>query len=311
MSLACSQCFLPENTLLLDDYYPVGESYYQAAAPQQQANIRRILLNREGLCPYCELFQRNLDPALLRQELTQFVAAARREKVVVLALSGGKDSLTALYLAKVVLGLNLRCLMYQNGFIPAPVVQQAQKLCDQYQVPLDIVTHPLYAEFKQEYRLEDQALVATTGLDFCALCADHLNTIALQYLQQAQSHWLLLGNKVYARLSPTVSAIKIHQCRDFRYQSVNLLYALNINWERQQQILKLMAWQDPGLAGYTSNCRIPGLVEKARRKRLQMSSDQGYIEAELRSGAYTRLEAQTLLAAQSADDAPDLSFMPN
>lgn len=266
----------------------------QALKPAERYQVTEVLFNEEGYCNYCQLYVQNYDAQALKQELNAFIQVTQKEPVV-LALSGGKDSLTALYLARVLLQLEVRCVLYQNGFIPDKVIAQARRICNELSVPLDVITHSLQAEFKAEYPSHHGKRIAKTGLDFCQICARQLGAVAVPYLQKHRSQWLLLGNKNYARLQPTVSAIKPHQVEGFAYHSVNVLYALRITASQQQAILELMNWKDPQLSGYTSNCLVPGLVEAARFEKLGVASDRGYIEMELRSGAYTLAEVEHLL----------------
>ncbi len=290
----CSNCFIPEHTYLLDHYYPVGEDFTQVH-PEKAHRIFRIQLSPERLCNYCVAYQEGYDQDYLNTELREFLVAVR-EQTVVVAFSGGKDSLTALFLAKEVLGLKVRCFLYQNGFIPEAVIAQAQSMCQKLQVPLDIHTHTLEDRFRQEYYAEGQMIKARTGVDFCSLCAHHLNKHIQPYLQAHHSHWVILGNKVYTQLSPHVSAVKQHAfANGTSYYSINFLFALKVNEERQAHILKTLEWQAPNLKGYTTNCLIPGFVEAARRQKLGVNSNQGYIEMELRSSTYTRKHAKALL----------------
>lgn len=299
MTRSCKRCFVPEKLFLWKDYYPVGASFVEALREKERQQVTQVHLSAEGICNYCELYQANYKPEALRQELKAFVQATHQQPVV-LALSGGKDSLTALYLAKEVLGLNLRCLLYQNHFIPPAVINQAQDICNKLEVPLDIVSQSLQTAFNTEYPVQNGERVAQTGMDFCGLCAEKLANIAGAYLQHHQSRWLLLGNKTYTRLKPVVSALQNNAYQDYVYRSVNLLFALKIKADQQKEILQRLGWVDPQFEGYTSNCRIPGLVKKARFAKLGMATDQGYIEAELRSGAFTRTQAQALLLQEQS-----------
>lgn len=296
----CQQCLIPHNLLLLDDYYPVGQSYCSSLPANMQERITRISIGSTGLCLYCQQYNQNYDPDFLQQELKAFVRSAK-DKTVVLALSGGKDSLSALYLAHL-MGLNVRAFLYQNGFIPDSIVDFAQAICKNLNIPLEIYTHHLDQAFRDEYYFEKKEMIAKSGLDFCSLCAKHLNVVALKHLKKHNSQWILLGNKVYAQLSPRVSAIKKHRKQKYSFCSINFLFALRISQSQQDKILSSIAWRPPKLKGYTSNCLIPGFVEQARRRRLGSHSDQGYIEMELRSGAYTLEEAEQLLSVDEDVD---------
>ncbi len=272
----------------------MGEAFVRALNPRERHQVTEVVLNAEGYCMYCQRYLKNYHAETLKQELTQFIQVAQ-QKPIVLALSGGKDSLTALYLAKALLQLEVRCVLYQNGFIPEHVVAQARRICEDLAVPFDVISRSLKAAFNAEYPLHQGQRIAKTGLDFCQVCAHQLGSMLVPYLQQHQSQWLLLGNKSYARLAPTVSAFKAHHRGAFAYHSVNLLFALKITAAQQREILALMKWTDPQLPGYTSNCLIPGLVESPRLQKLGVASDRGYIELELRSGAYTLDEVRHLL----------------
>lgn len=270
-------------------------------APQEISRVTQVSL-QDGICQYCQVYAAHYDPRILQAERQLFIQEVRAQPPALLALSGGKDSLTALYLLAEVLQVPTHAFLYQNGFIPDFIVEKAQAFCERYQVPLTVVTHPLYREFRQEYSLQqDQTLQARTGLDFCQVCSVQLKRISFELCDQLQAPWVVLGNKVYTQLKPYVSSVMRAKLQGKQRQTINLLYTLGVQNAHQQYILKQMGWTDPGLAGYTSNCLIPGLVESARRERLQLHSDQGYIERELRSGAYTRSEATALLKAEALE----------
>lgn len=265
---------------------------------EEQARVVRTALV-DGVCQDCLRYAEHFDPAYLRAERTFFLEAVQTSSPVVLALSGGKDSLTALYLLAEVLQVPTVAFLYQNGFIPAAVVEQAERMCDRYRVPLQIVTNQdLLDAFAAEYWLDsDGRLRARTGHDFCQLCSQQVQKVALACCEQQGASWVVFGNKVYTQLLPQVSSLRTWIHNGKRLHSINLLYTLGLSSRHQGPILKQMGWQDPGLAGYTTNCLLPGLVAEARRERLQMQTDQGYIERELRSGAYSSAEAAALLAA--------------
>ncbi len=257
------------------------------------------------MCQYCHLYLKNENSPTLEQELDYFVKDSQFSQVVV-ALSGGKDSLTTLFLA-VKMGLTPRCLMYQNGFIPAEIVERSRQHCADLNVPLDIVEIPLYETFLQEYEVTPTKVEARTGADFCKSCSKHLDGIARAYMKQHQAHWLLFGNKTYATLSPYLSAMQRHiSDAEHAYYSVNFLYLLKVTATQQKEILNAMNWQDPGLTGYTSNCLIPGFVHQARQEKLGFHPEQSYIAMEKRSGSYTQSQAEAVLASTQ----PEASTYP-
>jgi len=243
------------------------------------------------------------------QSATYYLSEVNAQPPALLALSGGKDSLTALYLLADVLQVKTVAFLYQNGFIPPLVITQAQAMCDKYGVHLEILTKPLYDAFKREYPLDASGqLVARTGLDFCQLCSQQIQRLGLASSERFGAQWIVFGNKVYTQTEPYVSSIKMATINGKTRKSINLLYTLGIKTEHQKYILEQMGWQDPGLEGYTSNCLIPGLVESARQRSLKLHADQGYIERELRSGAYSWDEAQTLLQQSASSALPNPKY---
>jgi hypothetical protein len=298
----CQRCFIPAGLLLLDDYFPVSAAYAETLSTKAQQRITVVAL-KEGVCLACHLYETHYDRRMLLAERQLFLDEVTPQNPALLALSGGKDSLTALYLLADVLKVPTRAFLYQNGFIPAEIVVQAQNLCDRYGVDLIVVEDSLVPAFEQEYtRDRDGKLQALTGLDFCRLCSTQVHRVGLELSAQYNSRWMVFGNKVYTELEPYVSSIKMADINGHRHHSINLLYTLGIQTAHQNHILKAMNWKDPGLAGYTSNCLIPGLVAEAREKKLKMHADQGYIERELRSGAYNRQEALQLLNKTASHD---------
>lgn len=286
----CRLCLVPNGVRLLDDFYPVGPDSLPG-----DARVRELLLDAEGFCPFCRQYAAGYDETLIEQELLSFVAGLTSPALV--AVSGGKDSMCALFLMKQVLRLPVRAFTYDNGFIPAAVLEQTRRICAELGVEHETVTHSLVAAFKDEFRPDASGLLQSrTGLDFCRLCAGEIRKVMLELCLRDGLEHVVFGNKTYTSLQPQVSCLKALVLPDgHRVLTINLLYALKTSVTQQQNMLADMGWKDPGLEGYTSNCRVPGLVAGARARKLGMPSDAGYIEMELRSGAYTRAEAEELI----------------
>ena len=299
----CRRCLLPNQVRLLHDFYPIA-----ADSLPDDPQARTISLDAEGLCPYCRLYAERYDAEALKTELLGFVSAVRRSgKPVLVALSGGKDSLCALFLLAQVLGLPTRAFTFDNGFLPRSVLAQTARICADLGVPWEPVRQSLKAAFQDEYQSDAQGrLQARTGLDFCQLCAGHIRDVMVEVCRREGMGYVVFGNKSYTTLEPKVSSLKQVPVPDGEpILTLNLLFALGTSTGQQQNMLADMGWQDPGLSGYTSNCLIPGLVAAARERRLGLPSDAGYIELELRSGAYRREEAQALLERHAGSaDAP-------
>lgn len=292
MDLRCSNCLIKEDTRLLYDFFAIGKD-------ETSSSVNKVVLNDQGICQYCELYKKNFDKKYLESEIEFFTLNNNQEKYhSIVALSGGKDSICALYLAKKELNLNVIAMTYDNGFIPKNVIEQSRRICDEIDVPYIVYTQDMYNEFKEEYVKENNKWIAKTGLDFCNLCSKNIWKYIKIMCYKHNIDKVILGNKIYASLNPYVSSIKRIRVSDNDIKniySLNLLFALNINTQRQREILNLLSWKNPNLKGYTSNCLIPGFTEHPRTEKIRTDSDAGYIEMELRSGIYTKDEAEKLI----------------
>lgn len=293
----CLNCLIPEGTTFLDDFFTVANNY-QA----NKANISQVRLNQDGLCNYCSLYRQNYDREIIKAEINEFIHAPQTNPKysAIVALSGGKDSISALVLAKKYLNLNILAFTYDNGFIPSGVIEQAKRICQDLDVDYLVAKKELYDEFQEEYFLNSSGVwEAKTGVDFCRICSRQIWLHLKQLMLEKNIFRVIYGNKTYTKLEPKVSSLKRFYLEKDGLQeesrNINLLFALQISISEQDQLLQMVGWQDPGLAGYTSNCLIPGFTGYPRSKKINYEAETGYLEMELRSSAYTREEAEKLI----------------
>jgi predicted PP-loop superfamily ATPase len=311
MNNRCINCLIKENTRLLYDFFAVSQD-------DKSENTQQVKLNENQICQYCETYKNNYDKDYLDAELEFFSMDNNNENYhSIVALSGGKDSISALYLAKKVLGLNVIAMTYDNGFIPKNVIEQSERICKTLNVPYIVYKQEMYNEFKNEYKYNsNNTWVAKTGLDFCNLCSKNIWKYIKELSLNHNIYKVILGNKIYSSLTPKVSSIKkipIYVSeKKIRINCINLLFSLNVNTTKQKEILDILDWESPKLKGYTSNCLIPGFTEYPRSKKIKTDSDAGYIEMELRSGIYSLEEAKKLLFDKEyIDNSDDINLFFN
>jgi hypothetical protein len=287
----CKDCGLGDGVRLLDDFFPVGEHYAGG-----DGIVTRVTIDEHHQCQYCRKYGDHWDPDAIAAEVATFMTA---RAPVLVAFSGGKDSLTALQLTAK-LGLPAIAFTFDNGFIPEPVLAQARRMCTALGVPYEVHRAPMYEAFLSEYGPDSQGRwVARTGNDFCRQCSQHIGGLARRLAVAHGSDWVVYGNKNYASLTPRVTACRVidylaNESQQKRLISINLLFALQITTAVQRDILAAAGWQDPGLPGYTSNCLVPGFVEYPRFQKNNAHADAGYIELERRSGHYSAEEWQEM-----------------
>ncbi|MFN8673203.1 MAG: hypothetical protein U0457_14125 [Candidatus Sericytochromatia bacterium] len=300
----CKQCLIKEGTVLLWDFFAVSKEAYL----DTDKKITKIVINKDGLCNYCITFNKNYDKAHIKNELSIFCFNSKKSEYhSIVALSGGKDSITALYIAVVILKLKVIAVTYDNGFIPNKVIEQSKRICDLLEVPYIVKKRTLYNEFKQEYKKDqDNIYQAITGIDFCQICSKYIYEAVFDVAREYNIEKAIFGNKIYIELEPKVSCTKkvyINKNEQIvEILKINLLFAMDINTQIQQEILNSLSWENPKLKGYTSNCLIPSFVEFARQRKINTKPDTGYIERELRSGTYSINEAKKLIQEHSYID---------
>lgn len=288
---SCKNCSIKEDLRLLNDFFPVPEDF-----EKDNYNIKRVYINEFGLCQYCDLYNKNYDYTLISDEVASFINSdfenMHKEKTLV-AVSGGKDSLAALYIAKVLLKMDPIAVTYDNGFIPNTIIEQTKRICSELDVEYKIIKKDLYNKFNEEYYKTSYGIwEAKTGIDFCKICSKQIGLVIQEVCKSTGIHKVIYGNKIYTQLEPKVSCLKYYYYLDENkiihdIVTINLLFALKINDENQKIILDLIHWKDPKMPGYTSNCFIPGFVEYPRFLK-GLKNDSGYLEMELRSGSYKK-----------------------
>lgn len=293
----CLQCLIPSGVSILHETYVV---------PEDTPEAEKVSL-KDNRCQFCRSFNQHFDPAYLREEVNAFV---QTEEPVLVALSGGKNSLATLVLAKEMLGLNISALTIDNGFIPAPTIKFAEKTCKKLKIPWKCVKSPLHKEFLDEYQPDENgAWKAQTGLDFCSLNAQHIQRHIREWAVNHNLHRVIMGNRTHTHMNPRVSCLDMQDFEQgeqvFSLCNIHLLFGLSVNNTRQNRILNELDWKDPEKDGFSSSSLIPGFVDQARRHKLGFGIDTtGYLEKELRCGAHTLQEAQEII---KHTENPDIS----
>jgi predicted PP-loop superfamily ATPase len=299
----CKECFIEEGTTLINDLFSS-----KVSVTSNNFKITKIELNENDICNYCEIYNKNYNYEYIKDELFNFIKILDKNNLnkpnFIVALSGGKDSLTALYLAVKLLKLNVIAVTYDNGFIPQNIIEQSKDICEKLGVEYIVKRKELFNEFKNEYKKNNAGVwQAQTGIDFCQVCSKYINKVIEEIGIERNIFKVILGNKIYTSLEPYVSSMRIYKTPNNNiFEYMNLLFALKVDENTQNDILNELKWEDPKLEGYTSNCLIPSFVEFAKKSKNFSGSHEGYIETELRSGAYTKEEAINLLSKKDYKD---------
>lgn len=224
--------------------------------------IGRWSVDDDGVCSLCRAYQRDFDRAALDAERDQLLVLARRAPVV-LALSGGKDSLSTLWIARRQLALDVRAVLLDNGFIPAEVVGVARAACARVDAPLTVarLDRADASAFAQAVE-RDHA-----GADLpCGACSRFLERALVEAAKASGAAVLLLGTNYFASWAKRPSAVTV-SAGDVALPVLHLPYALGVTRDDVARNLEqLGATPVSGLAGST-NCRVPGLLRERASER--------------------------------------------
>jgi hypothetical protein len=214
-------------------------------------------IDDDGVCNVCKAYDRALDETALARERDAAVAAGRSGAVV--AMSGGKDALSTLYLAKVKLGLPVTALLLDNGFLVSRALRQAKRVCRELDVPLVVVTPKGRAQ-----RAFDRAVAHADAMDrhpcedCSALVADALLAFADDTAAgavYAGSNYFVAWDKHGVRATTNVGTPK---GRDVVF--AHLPYAFRLKRLAVLRHVRALGATVTKAPGISSNCRVPALV---------------------------------------------------
>jgi PP-loop superfamily ATP-utilizing enzyme len=252
-------------------------------------------LRDDGLCSLCHAHAEGFDAASLRQEISALVPGTK----VVLGLSGGKDSLSTLYLAHQVLGLEVHAVMLDNGFIPAPVIAQARSVCERLEVPLEVA------------RLGPEALVEFAGIvdgsdvgraPPCATCSKSISRALRSAAARTEAAAILSGTNFFALWTDRPHAtLEERLGGQRRVLFVNLPFALGITRSDALENVARLGARPKALPGVSTNCRVPGLVQDRVTDGLGHVPELEMLSLEVMSGYSRREDALAELQKKRAN----------
>jgi len=248
-------------------------------------------------CVLCGEYTKGFDETALERELNDFLHEATGEGGILLEFSGGRHSTIALGLLRSLLDLPVVAVTLNNGFLPEPVLTQAQRICRDLSVRHIVVEAPL--DF-----LAPVATRSRPGMaECCTICNEQISSAMLNISRYLNLHHAANGENKYRSLFPTVTARGVIDSGDGRgIATLNLPFAMRVNRAQGQEILDRMGWCDPRVPGPSSNCLIPWLSAEAEEPLLPGNPLFELLAAEVRCGYLIREEAFAMLEnTESAD----------
>lgn len=258
---ACTRCLYSEG---------MGLDFLPRVLPHRL--VKHISIDDASVCSLCRSYQRDFEPRALDNERDELLALGNGAPII-LALSGGKDSLSTLWLARQVLGLDVRAVLLDNGFIPAEVLEVARAACARVATPLTIT------RLDPPQALAFASLVATDEVASelpCGACSRYIERALVEVARAAGARALVLGTNFFASWGKRPSSMTSSTASlpappiggpGDAVPAFHLPYAMGVKRADVERNLAAFGVRPvAGLSGST-NCRVPGLLQRRAAER--------------------------------------------
>ena len=231
------------------------------------------IVNGKPLCRECQIYLKHpIDREKIRRELEELMLEVDK---AILAYSGGKDSVVALYLAKEVYKVpQIEAVMIDHGLMAGEAIENAKRISEHLGVPFTLLRYD-YSDIFREALLKAQSP--------CRACSkrtmEKLRKYALRkgYKYIITGHELPFGHHPYRLMSGGVVQIR--------------LLAM-MREEERFEILEKLPFEFPELPGYTTNCLVLGPALERYWEKHGHSFEQRRIAALVRYGLMSRKRAE-------------------
>jgi predicted PP-loop superfamily ATPase len=235
------------------------------------------IIDGRPICRECQVYLRHpVDRERIRAELEELMKDVDR---AIVAYSGGKDSVVALYLAKEVYKVpELEAVMIDHGLMAREAIENAGRIARALDVPFKIL-HYDYSDIFREALLKAESP--------CRRCSkrtmERLRKYALRngYRYIITGHELPFGHHPYRLMSGGVIQIRLLSM---------------MTEEERLRILERLPFEFPELPGYTTNCLVLGPALERYWEKHGHSFEQRRIAALVRYGLMDRERAERELA---------------
>lgn len=282
MSRRCPRCLLSQ-----------GQSYFQIRGFAPYPLLEELKVPARGPCSLCRAYLKAFDAARVADELKLFGVMMGRTGASdlggIVSVSGGKDSLSTLYLAKARMKWKVAAFLFDNGFIPKPVVDQTRALCERLNVPLYVERFDKPTQKAFAKRVDS---VTPTGATPCDACAYGMYDALAALGERLGTRNVITGTNFYATWGRYPSALAVRtQPGDKPFTYLNLPYALGVTSTQARQNVKKLGAQVIDMKGVSTNCRVPELVQKRIGRKLGHVPELEVLSLEVMVGHMPRSEA--------------------
>jgi PP-loop superfamily ATP-utilizing enzyme len=257
---------------------------------------RDFHIGADGVCSICTAYEAHLDWQAIDNELAMFIVdhAKADAAPAIVAFSGGKDSMAALVQCVRTLKIPTVALLYDNGFIPDDVIEQATRVCEALDVPFEIARQaPTDARAFAD--IVDNATAKTASP--CNACSAQIFKFLEAKADALGSTWLVVGTNYHAGWQQPITALNTRKTpRGRLIRRIHLPFAMRMTHDDTLSILDDLGAVIHKQRGASSNCRVPEIVQGRIAKSLGHPTELEDLSLEVMAGHLTRQAALAELA---------------
>lgn len=236
MTRVCSRCLFYEGM----HFFLHPHLARSPAAP--------VRIGADGRCSFCALWEERFSPVVVGAERQRF---EEDTGPVLVLFSGGKDSAAAL-VRTLRMGKRAHALLFDNGFVPPAVVEQARRTCERLQVPL----------FVEQGGVDLEGALAQldeNGRTPCEACINAVWVHAARRARELDAAYVVQGTNYWATWS--IFPVGTRLLVDERL-AIHLPFVMGQTAAETRALLHEVGFAPAELAGVSSNCRVPERVQE-------------------------------------------------